>query len=261
MMTNQTIEQLLSLRLPAMAGEYRRQREMPAIDSLDFDTRLGMITDAEWIARNNQRSNKLIKEATLCASNASFGDLDYQPSRKLNKAQVARLSDFAWSREAMNIIITGATGTGKSYLACAFGTEACRMGIRVKYHRTSLLLNELCAAYGDNRLNDILRRLNKADILILDDWGLSSINTLQARALHEVFENRIGAKSCIIAAQPPVSKWFELFEDATIADAIMDRLVYSSYRFELHGPSMRRRYGLHAEEFIEESDEIGTALM
>jgi len=261
MMTNQTIEQLLSLRLPAMAGEYRRQREMPAIDSLDFDTRLGMITDAEWIARNNQRSNKLIKEATLCASNASFGDLDYQPARKLNKAQVARLSDFAWSREAMNIIITGATGTGKSYLACAFGTEACRMGIRVKYHRTSLLLNELCAAYGDNRLNDILRRLNKADILILDDWGLSSINTLQARALHEVFENRIGAKSCIIAAQPPVSKWFELFEDATIADAIMDRLVYSSYRFELHGPSMRRRYGLHAEEVIEESDGIGTALM
>jgi DNA replication protein DnaC len=256
MMANQTIEQLLAPRLQAMAGEYRRQREMPAMNPLDFDTRLGMITDAEWIARNNQRSKKLMKEAGLCVSNALFGDLDYQPARKLNKAQVARLSDFAWSREAKNIIITGATGTGISYLACAFGAEACRMGIRVKYHRTSLLLTELCAAYSDNRLNDILRRLNKADILILDDWGLSSINTLQARALLEVFENRIGAKSCVIAAQPPVAKWFELFEDATIADAVMDRLVYSSYRFDLHGPSLRRRYGLRAEEAAEEIESL-----
>ena len=261
MMTNQTVEQLLALRLPTMAGEYRRQREMPAMDSLDFDTRLGMITDAEWVARINQRTQKLKKEAGLCDSNALLGDLDYQPARKLNRAQVARLSDFAWAKEAKNIIITGATGTGKSYLACAFGAEACRLGIRVKYYRATLLLTELCAAYSDNRLNDILRRLNKADILILDDWGLSSINTLQARALLEVFESRIGAKSCVIAAQPPVSKWFELFEDATIADAVMDRLVYSSYRFELHGPSMRRRYGLYAEEISEESDGISTTLM
>ena len=261
MMTNQTVEQLLALRLPVMAGEYRRQREMPTMDSLDFDTRLGMLTDAEWVARINQRTKKLIKEAGLCVSNALFGDLDYQPARKLNKAQVARLSDFAWSRDAKNIIITGATGTGKSYLACAFGAEACRLGIRVKYHRASLLLAELSAAYSDNRLNEILRRLNKADILILDDWGLSSINTLQSRALFEVFESRIGAKSCVIAAQPPVSKWFELFEDATVADAIMDRLVFSSYRFELQGPTMRRRYGLRVEDVNEESDGITTDLM
>jgi len=244
MLLNQTLEQLYTLRLTAMAEEYRRQQETPAMDTLDFDTRFGMITDAEWLSRNNQQTKRRIKEAGLRISTACFKDLDYQPTRKLSQAYVARLSDFAWVRDAKNIVITGPTGTGKSYLACAFGAEACRQGLRVKYYRVNNLLAELCAAYNDGRLTKFLKSLHKADILILDDWGLSNLNALQGRVLHEVFEFRINEKSCILAAQLPVSKWHELFVDSTIADAVLDRLVYSSYRLELQGPSMRRRYGV-----------------
>ena len=244
MLSNQTLEQLSTLRLTAMAGEYRRQQETPVMDALDFDTRFGMITDAEWLSRNNQQTKRLVKEAGLRISAACFKDLDYRPSRKLNQAYVARLSDFAWVREAKNLIITGPTGTGKSYLACAYGGEACHQRIRVKYFRTNILLAELCAAYGEGRLTKSLINLNKADILILDDWGLSNMNALQGRVLLEVFESRINEKSCILAAQLPVSKWHDLFEDSSIADAVLDRLVYSSYRFELQGPSLRRQYGV-----------------
>jgi len=250
MLSNQTLEQLYTLRLSAMAEEYRRQQETPAMDSLDFDTRFGMITDAEWLFRNNQLTKRLEKEAGLRISSACFKGLDYQPARKLNQAYVTRLSDFAWVKEAQNIIITGATGTGKSYLACVFGAEACRQSLRVKYYRVNILLAELCAAYSDGRLTKALNNLNKADILILDDWGLSNMNALQGRLMLEVFELRINEKSCILAAQLPVSKWHDLFEDSTIADAVLDRLVYSSHRFELQGPSMRRRYGVIAAQGI-----------
>jgi len=241
MLVTQNTEKLRSIRLPAMAGEYARQHETPDMEALDFDSRLGMMIDAEWISRNNNRVKKLLRDANLRVSSACFADIDYRASRKLDRGYVARLSDFSWVREAKNLIITGCTGTGKTWLACAFGAEACRRGFRVKYYRTNRLFGELALAAADGSMGKLLQKLKKADILILDDWGLSSVNPPEGRYILEVVEDRIGEKSTILSAQLPVSKWHELFEDSTVADAVLDRLVHNSHRFELHGPSLRRQ--------------------
>ena len=209
------------------------------MDTLSFDERVGMMADAEWLARENNRIKKLKKEANLRVSMACFADIDYRQSRKLDRAYLARLSDLAWAKESKNLIITGATGTGKTWLACAFGVEACQKGVRVMYYRTDRLLSELTVAYGSGGLNKLLAKLKKAAILILDDWGLAALNTLESRFLLEVFEDRYGERATVISAQLPVAKWHSLFEDSTVADAILDRLVHNSHRIELQGPSLR----------------------
>ncbi len=240
MLIHQTAEKLRSMRLPTLAAEYLRQTESPDMDVLSFDERLGMLADAEYMARSNNRIKRLISAAALRVSGACFADIDYRPSRKLDRAYVARLSDLAWVRESRNMLITGATGTGKTWLACAFGHEACRRGFRVAYYRTGRLLEELAAASGSADFIKILAKIKKADLLIIDDWGLSTLNPLEGRLLLEVIEERYGERSTLIAAQLPVSKWHAVFEDPTIADAALDRIVHSSYRFELLGPSLRR---------------------
>jgi len=241
MLNNQTAEKLRSIKLPAMAAEYLRQAESPDMAALSFEERVGMMTDAEWFARDDNRIKKLTQDAKLRVSTACFADVDYRPSRKLDRAYVARLSDFMWVREAKNLIVTGATGTGKTWLACAFGAEACRKGLRVAYYRVNRLLNEMAAASATGGLDKLLSRLKRIDLLILDDWGLTTLNSLEGRLLLEVFEDRFGEHSTIIAAQMPVSNWHGLFEVSTVADAVLDRVVYSSHRFELQGASLRRQ--------------------
>ena len=241
MLINQTTEKLRSMRLPAFAIEFLRQIETPGMSELSFDERIGMMVDAEWFSREQNRIKKLTKEAKLRISDACFADIDYRASRKLDRAYIARLSDFAWVREAKNLIITGATGTGKTWLSCAFGTEACRMGLHVVFYRLNLLLSELAVASGSGNLMKMLTKLKKSDILIIDDWGLSRLNPAESRFLLEIFEARFNESSTIISAQVPVSKWHELFDDATIADAVLDRIVHNSHRFELHGESLRRQ--------------------
>ena len=250
MLTHQTAEKLRRMRLPAMATEYLRQSEAPEMSALDFEERMGMIADAEWLTRENSRIKKLIKEANLRNGDACFANIDYRATRKLDQRSIARLTDFAWVKQARNLIITGATGTGKTWLACAFGQEACRMGIRTRFYRMSRLINDLTLASGSGNLSKELIKLEKAEILILDDWGIKPITPAESRLLLEVFEDRFGRLASIIAAQVPVSNWHELFEDATLADAILDRLVHNSYRFELQGASMRSRTGGECGEQI-----------
>lgn len=252
MLNNQTAEKLRSMKLPAMAAEYLRQVEAPGMAALGFDERIGMMADAEWFSRENNRIKKLTREANLRLSKACFADIDYRPSRKLDRANVARLTDFAWVNENKNMIITGATGTGKTWLACAFGVEACRKGLRVAFFRVSRLLNELAVAVGSGNIHKVLAKLKKADVLILDDWGLSVLHPPEGHLLLEVFEDRFAERSTIIAAQLPVAKWHDLFEDSTVADAVMDRLVHNSYRFELQGPSLR-----HIAEAVETVVPVG----
>jgi DNA replication protein DnaC len=241
MMTNQTLDKLSGMGLSAMAQEYRRQMELPAVQALPWDERTAMLVDAQWLARANSRLKKLLREANLREPSACLEDVNYDPRRKVDKPDVARLSDCAWIREAQNLIITGATGTGKTWLSSAFGNAACRLGLRVRYHRMNRLLTSLAIGRGDGSWDKLLNELKRADLLILDDFGMSPLDPASCRDLLEIIDERHGRKSTIISAQLPVSQWHAVFEDATIADAVLDRLVHSAHRFELHGPSLRAK--------------------
>jgi DNA replication protein DnaC len=239
MLNNQTVTLLRAMKLSAMASEFMRQQETLSMDALDFTERFGMLVDAEWRSRENNRVQKLTSAAKMRITGACFADIDYRPTRKLDKSNMARLLDFAWIREHRNIILTGATGTGKTWMSCAFGTEACRGGYSVAFYRVSRLLGEMNLASESGTLLKLLAKLKRIDVLILDDWGLSVLSPLEGRLLLEVFEDRYNEGSCIISAQLPVAKWHDMFADATLADAVLDRIVNNAYRIELHGPSMR----------------------
>ena len=227
------------MRLPAMAAEFERQLDSPAMDTLSFDERMGMIVDAEWLSKEGNRIQKLTKAANLRFSGTCFADIDYRPSRKLDRAHIARLSDFEWAKAARNIILTGATGTGKTWMACAFGAEACRLGHSVYFYRVNRLLGDMAQASTTGTIFKLLAKIRKCHILVLDDWGLTTLTPLESRFLLEIFEERYGEGATIISAQLPVSKWHDLFEDSTVADAVLDRIIHNSHRIELHGPSLR----------------------
>jgi len=239
MLINHTAEKLRVMKLPVMAAEYLRQSETPGMDALSFDERVGLMADAEWLSRENSRIRKLTKDAKLRYPTACFADIDYRAPRKLDRAYVARLSDFTWVKESRNLFLTGCTGTGKTWLACAFGAEACRLGMRVVFYRVNRLLGEMAALASYIDIGKFLAKLNKADIMILDDWGLTTLTPIECRLIKEVFEERSNSRSIIISAQPPVSVWHSLFEDPTVADSALDRIVHHSHRLELQGPSMR----------------------
>ncbi|MCG9968386.1 IS21-like element helper ATPase IstB [Pelotomaculum terephthalicicum JT] len=239
MLNNQTLEKLVSMKLSSMGREYRRQLESPDTTALSFEERFGMLVDAEWTSRHNSRLTKLLRLANLRIQGACLEDLDYDPRRKLDRAYVARLADGTWIKEHRNLIVTGATGTGKTYLACAFGNSACRQGLKTKYYRVNRLLTDLAISRGDGSYNRLMRELKKTDLLILDDWGMAVLDPVSGRDLLEVVEDRFGYRSTIISGQLPVKEWHELFEDSTVADAVLDRLVHNAYRFELYGPSKR----------------------
>jgi DNA replication protein DnaC len=247
-MINQTLEKLSAMRLSIMEQEYRRQLELPSMSELSFEERLAMMVDAEWLSRQNKKLNRLLKAANLRNPEACLEDVDYAPSRKLEKAQIARLSDLSWISESRNLFITGACGTGKTWLASAFGNAACRQGIKVKSIRVNRLLSDLLTARNDGLWAKLLTEMKKPDLLILDDFGLSPLDTLHCRDLLEIADDRYGRGSILITAQLPISRWHGVFEDATIADAVLDRIIHNSYRIELHGPSKRPRLPLGAAD-------------
>jgi DNA replication protein DnaC len=238
-MMYQTLEKLSAMRLSVMEQEFRRQMELPAMAELAFEDRLAMLVDAEWLSRQNKKLRRLLKSANLRNPNACLEDIDYRASRKLEKAQIARLSEMSWIREGRNLFITGACGTGKTWMASAFGNAACRQGFKVRSLRMNRLLSDLLAARNDGSWAKLLDALKKPDLLILDDFGLSPLDALHCRDLLEIVDDRYGNGSILITAQLPVAGWHSVFEDATLADAVLDRLVHNSYRIELHGPSMR----------------------
>jgi DNA replication protein DnaC len=232
---------MVAMRLGVMVEECRRQLELPAMNALSFEDRLAMIVDAEWLSRLDRKLKRLLKAADLREPAACLENIDYNPRRKLNKANVARLSDCVWVKDGKNLLITGATGTGKTYLSSAFGNAACRLGMSVLSFRVNRLLTDLAIGRGDGSYNKILTLLKKPDLLILDDFGMSSIHPVACRDFLEVIDDRHERKSIMLTAQLPVSAWHAVFDDATIADAVLDRLVNNAYRFEPKGPSMRRK--------------------
>lgn len=241
MHNQQTIEKLQSMRLPAMAKHFRQQLENPGSNSLSFEERFAMLVDAEYTQRHQNGIKKLLDHAKLRIPAACLEDLDFSPQRKLDKAYIARISEASWVKEHRNMIITGATGTGKTYLSCAIGSQLCSMGFKVRYSRVSRLLADLAIGRGDGSYNKILRNLNKFDVLILDDWGMTTLDPMSSRDLLEVAEDRFGRKSVVVSSQVPVSEWHSAFEDSTVADAVLDRLIHNSHRIELYGPSLRSR--------------------
>jgi DNA replication protein DnaC len=240
MMNNQTALKMMEMRLGVMEKEYRRQLELPSMNNLAFDERLAMLVDAEWLSRQENRLKRLIKAANLRESAACLQDIDYNPRRKLDKSEIARLSDCKWIKEGKNLIITGATGTGKTYLSSAFGDAACRLGLSVRSFRVNRLLVDLSIGRGDGSYNKLILALKKPDLLILDDFGMSPIEPPACRDFLEVIDERHGAKSVMMTAQLPVSAWHDVFDDATIADAVLERIVHNSYRIEPKGPTMRQ---------------------
>ena len=199
------------------------------------------LVDAEWLSRQNKKLNRLLKEANLRIPEACLEDVDYAVSRKLERAQIARLSSLSWVAEGRNLFITGACGTGKTWLASAFGNAACRQGLKVKSLRVNRLLGDLLIARNNGTWVKLLASLKKPDLLILDDFGLSLMDPLLCRDLLEIVDDRYGRGSILITAQLPVSGWHGVFEDSTIADAVLDRLVHNAHRITLYGPSMRHK--------------------
>lgn len=240
-MMNQTLEKLSAMRLSVMEQECRRQMELPVMSEMPFEERLAMLVDAEWLSRQNKKLQRLLKTANLRNPEACLEDIDYAAGRKLEKVHIGRLSDMAWIPEGRNLFITGACGTGKTWMASAFGNAACRQGLKVRSFRMNRMLSDLFAARNDGSWAKLLDTLKKPDLLILDDFGLSPLDALQCRDLLEIVDDRYGYGSILITAQLPVAGWHGIFEDATLADAVLDRLVHNSHRLELHGPSMRHK--------------------
>lgn len=239
-MNYQTAEQLTAMKLNAMRLEYARQDELPASQALSFDDRLGMIVTAQFNARNKAKTNRLIRLANLREPTACFENLDYEPIRKLKKADIARLSDCQWVTSGNNLIITGATGVGKTYLLSAFGREACTRGLTVRCYRVPRLLTDLNIARGDGSYNKLMQNLVKPNLLLLDDFGMKQLDLGMTQDFLEVIEERYHKhKSVAISAQLPVKNWVSIFKDQTIADAVLDRIVRNAYRFDLKGPSRR----------------------
>ena len=241
-MTQQTRQWMLELRLPAMEKAYTRQLELPASDALGFDERLALLLQEELENRRDKKLFRLLKTANIKDKKACLEEIDYGKSRNINKNLVANLADCNWIRNGHNILVSGACGTGKTFLLSAFANAACRQGYSVRCFRLPRLLVDMQIGRGDGSWEKILKDLKKPYLLILDDFGLAPLEPMQCRDFLEVVEDRYSSASIIIASQLPVSSWHSVFADATIADAVLDRLLQNAHRFELKGPSMRQQH-------------------
>ncbi len=239
MLTHPTLEKLRSLKLSGMATALEEQIQMDAKE-LTFEERLGLLVDREVTVRRNRKLQTLLKKAKL-RLNASIEDIDYRHPRGLDKSLILSLASCQWIEEHNNILITGPTGVGKSYLACALAQKACREGYRTLYFRLPRLLQELTMARGDGRYAKMLINLAKNDLLVIDDWGLVRLDDHGRRDILEILEDRHNIRSTIVTSQLPLNNWHEIIGDPTLADAILDRLVHNAYKITLKGESMRKR--------------------
>lgn len=238
-MDNQTTEKLYQMRLPTMAEAFREQVGQPSMGGLSFEERFGMIVDREWTFRENRKLARRLKAAKLRLQ-ASVEDVDYRHPRGLDKAVFRSLIGCQWVRQHQNVIITGPTGIGKSYLAEALAHKACREGYTALFTRAPRFFKELAVARGDGSYLRLLNRLAKTDLLVVDDWGLAPMADAERKDLLEVLEDRHNTRSIVITSQYPVSKWYDLIGEATMADAILDRIVHNAHKVALKGDSMRK---------------------
>lgn len=241
MMTQDTIRKLNEMKLFGMAHGFENQMASADAMHLSFEERFGLLVDQEATYRDNRRLMGLLRSAKL-RENACIEDIDYRAGRGLDRSEVASLALCNWIGHGTNLIITGPTGGGKTWLACALGNQACRLGLSVLFQRLPLLLEDMAVSHGDGSFRKRLAQLAKVDLLILDDFGMANLNAVGRNDLLEVIEQRCGNRSTLITSQLPVNRWHDYLSggNPTVADAILDRLVSGTNRIELKGESMRK---------------------
>lgn len=240
MLNHPTLDKLEALRFTGMVKALTEQISLPDIEALSFEERLGLLVDREMTEREDRRLKTRLRRAKL-KQNACVEDMDFRQPRGLDKSLILDLAQCQWIKQHLNLLITGPTGVGKTWIACALAQKACREGYNALYLRLPRLLQELPIAKGDGTYSKLLARLAKIDVLILDDWGLSKLVAEQRRDLLEILEDRHDARSTIVTSQLPLDKWHHIIGDPTLADAILDRLVHNAYKINLKGESMRKR--------------------
>jgi DNA replication protein DnaC len=239
-MQSQTLTQLHQLKLGGMAAALQTQLEqVGTYEGLPFIERLGLLLDQENLQREQRKQQRLIRQARF-KLNACVQDIDYQHPRNLKKSQLAQLAQGDWINRSQNLLLTGPCGSGKTYLACALGHNACMQGYSVRYYRLSRLLLALTQTKADGTYHKKLQQLAKTQLLIIDDWGLEVLKPAQRNDLMEIMDDRHGDTSTVVISQLPTDQWYANIGDNTLADAILDRLMHNAHRLVLKGESMRK---------------------
>ena len=241
MLQQHTLDKLHKLRLTGMAAAFEQQLTQPAAQELSFEERFALLLDQEILYRDNRRLARLLRAAKLRVG-ACVEDIDYRHPRGIDRSFMSTLASCQWIERHQNLTITGPAGSGKTWLACALGNQACRQGLSVRYVRLPRLFEMLRIAHGDGSYPRLMNQLAKTDLLILDDWGLQKIAAAQRNDLMEVIEDRYGLRATLIAGQLPIEHWHEYIGEATLADAILDRLLHNAHRLPLKGESLRKHH-------------------
>lgn len=241
MLAQHTIDQLRALRLDGMLAALHDEATSSAAQALPFAERLSLLVQREIDWRDERRLQRLLKAAKLKVSSACVQDIDWRSSRGLDRGLITELAGCDWIRSARNVLLSGATGAGKTWLACALAHQAACCGFTVLYARAGRLLEELRVAHGDGSFSRRLAQLAKLDLLLIDDFALAPITSSERNDLLELLDDRVGTRSTIITSQLPVNSWHGWLGDPTVADAILDRIVHQSHRIALKGESLRKK--------------------
>jgi len=242
MLHHPTLDKLQQLKLTGMRRALLDQATLPEVAAIPFEERLGLLVDRELTERNNRRMQMRLRAAKL-KQNTALEDIDFKSPRGLDRSLILKLADCDWVSTHLNILISGPTGVGKTWLACALAHKACREGYSALYARIPRLLQELDVGRADGRYAKVMRQLAKTDVLVLDDWGLATLTDQHRRDLLEILDDRYNLRATLITSQLPVSNWHEAVGDPTLADAILDRVVHNAYKINLSGNSMRKQKG------------------
>jgi len=230
------------MKFTGMAEAYAEQGRQAAMAELSFDERFGLLVDRQWTYREDRALQTRLRHAKFKLS-ACLEDISYPPVRGLKRSQVDALADSRWIEYHQNVIVTGPTGTGKTFLACALGQKVCRDGHRVRYFVAAKLFRALSAAHADGSYMRLNAKLQKTELLIIDDWGMEKLQENQYRDFLEILDDRQGTGATLLTSQFPIKLWHDTIGNPTVADAILDRLIHNVHRIELKGESMRTRCG------------------